>query len=194
PDLFDVLRVSPAMGRAFTAEDAEANQSVVILSHGLWVSRFGSDTQIIGRDLTVNSGRSTIVGVMPAGFEIPLVEAELYLPLRLTIAERQGRRVANFLVLGRLRNGVRIVTATALLDSVALTLQQAYPESNKDVGIMLTPLKDSVVGPLRSVLWAIFAASGCVLLLACLNLANVLGARGVRRQREFAIRASLGAS
>ena len=195
PDLFNVLRVRPAMGRVFTADDAEANhESVVILSHDLWVGRFGSDPQIIGRDLSMNGARVTIVGVMPAGFEIPLVEAQLYLPLKLTNAERQERRIANFLVLGRLQDGVRIEAAMANLDSVAFALEQAYPESNKDVGILLTPLKDKVVGPLRSVLWATFAAAGCVLLLACLNLANVLGARGIRREREFAIRTSLGAS
>lgn len=195
PDLFNVLRVSPAMGRAFTADDAEANhQPVVILSHDLWVGRFGSDPHIIGRDLSVNGSRVTIVGVMPTGFEIPLVEAQLYLPLNLTIAERQERRIANFLVLGRLQAGVRIEAAMANLDSVAFALEQAYPESNKDVGILLTPLKDKVVGPLRPVLWAIFAAAACVLLLACLTLANVLGARGIKRQREFAIRTSLGAS
>ena len=195
PDLFNVLRVSPAMGRAFTADDAEANhQPVVILSHGLWVGRFGSDPHIIGRDLSVNGSRATIVGVMPTGFEIPLVEAQLYLPLNLTIAERQERRIANFLVLGRLQARVRIEAAMANLDSVAFGLEQTYPESNKDVGILLTPLKDKVVGPVRPVLWAILAAAGCVLLLACVNLANVLGARGIKRQREFAIRTSLGAS
>lgn len=195
PDLFQVLRVSPAVGRAFTVADADANhEPVVILSHDLWVGRFGSDPHIIGRNLNLNGGKVTVIGVMPAGFEIPLVEAQLFLPLKLTIAERQERRIANFLVLGRLQGGIRLETAGAILDSFALELAQAYPESNRDVGILLTPLKDKVVGPLRPVLWAIFAAAGCVLLLACLNLANVLGARGIKRQREFAIRASLGAS
>jgi len=195
PDLFKVLRVSPAIGRALTTDDAESNRGpVVILSHDLWVGRFGSDPHISGRDLLVNGGRVTIIGVMPAGFEIPLIEAQLYMPLKLTIAERQERRIANFLTLGRLQRGVRIETAMAKLDSVALALEQAHPESNRDVGILLNPLKDKVVGPLRPVLWAIFAAAGCVLLLACLNLANVLGARAIKRQREFAIRTSLGAS
>src|SRR5262249_35600447 len=124
----------------------------------------------------------------------PLIEAQLYLPLRLTIAERQERRVANFLVLGRLRKGVPIEVAATMLDSLARALEQRYKESNEGLGIMLTPLRDSVVGSVRPILWAVFAASGCVLLLTCLNLANVLGARGIRRQREFAIRASLGAS
>lgn len=196
PELFRVLRVSPAIGRAFTADDAEANRvPVVILGHDLWIGRFGSDPHIIGRDLLVNGGRVTIIGVMPAGFEIPLIEAnELYMPLKLTPAERQERRIANFLILGRLQRGVRIETAMANLDAVAVALEQAYPASDRDVGILLTPLKDKVVGPLRPVLWATFAAAGSVLLLACLNLANVLGARGIKRQREFAIRTSLGAS
>src|SRR5581483_4027374 len=143
PDLFKVLRVSPAIGRALTTDDAESNRGpVVILSHDLWVGRFGSDPHISGRDLLVNGGRVTIIGVMPAGFEIPLIEAQLYMPLKLTIAERQERRIANFLTLGRLQRGVRIETAMAKLDSVALALEQAHPESNRDVGILLNPLKD----------------------------------------------------
>jgi putative ABC transport system permease protein len=195
PDLFRVLRVNPAMGRAFTHEDAEANHDpVVILSHDLWVSRFGSDPHAVGRDLRLNGSNVRIAGVMPESFAIPLVEAQIYLPLHWTMAERQERRVANYLVLGRLKNGVSIEAAGALLDSVAWALEQQYPESNKDLGILINPLKDKVVGTLRPILLAIFSAAGCVLLLACLNLANLFGARGIKRQREMAIRAALGAS
>jgi putative ABC transport system permease protein len=195
PELFGVLRVSPAMGRSFTPEDADADKDrVVILSHDLWVSRFASDPHAVGRDLRLNGSNVRIAGVMPAGFTIPLVEAQIYLPLQWTMAERQERRVAHYLVLGRLKKGVSLETAGALLDSVAWSLGQQYPESNKDLGILINPLKDKVVGALRPVLLAIFSAAGCVLLLACLNLANLLGARGIKRQREMAIRAALGAS
>ena len=194
-DLFRVLRVNPSMGRAFTPEDAGADhEGVVILSHDLWVNRFGSDPHAVGRDLRLNGSNVRIVGVMPASFAIPLVEAQIYLPLHWTIAERQERRIANYLVLGRLKNGVSLERAGALLDSVAWAIEQQHPESNKDLGILINPLKDKVVGTLRPVLLAIFSAAGCVLLLACLNLANLLGARGLKRQREMAIRAALGAS
>jgi putative ABC transport system permease protein len=195
PDLFRVLGVNPAMGRAFTSGDAEGDHDrMVILSHDLWVSRFASDPHAVGRDFRLNGANVRIAGVMPAGFAIPLVEAQIYLPLNWTLAERQERRVANYLVLGRLKNGVSLETAGAVLDSFAWALAEKHPESNKDLGILINPLKDKVVGTLRPVLLAIFSAAACVLLLACLNLANLFGARGIKRQREMAIRAALGAS
>jgi putative ABC transport system permease protein len=129
PELFGVLCVNPAMGRAFTPEDADADQDrVVILSHDLWVGRFASDPHVVGRDLRLNGSNVRIAGVMPAGFAIPLVEAQIYLPLHWTMAERHSRRIANYLVLGRLKENVSLETAGALLDSVAWSLEQQYPE------------------------------------------------------------------
>jgi predicted permease len=195
PGCFEVLRVYPAIGRAFTPDDAQSgSQPVAILAHSLWVSRFGSDPNVAGRELRLNSTVVKIVGVMPASFEIPLARAQIYLPLQWTEAERQERRIAHYFVLGRLRDGISRQTAEAQLDSVARALEQQYPESNKDVGILISPLQEEVVGTVRPVLTAVFLGSACVLLLACVNLANLFSARGVKRQREIAIRASLGAS
>jgi putative ABC transport system permease protein len=194
-ELFQVLQVQPILGRVFSPREVEEGQtSVVVLGHDLWVSRFASDPNVIGRDLRLNGNLARIIGVMPAGFEIPLVKAQIYLPLRWTPATRQERHTANYLVLGRLRTGVSLAGAAAQLGPVARAIEKAHPDSNKDQGILLEPLRDEVVGKVGPRLLLIFAASGCVLLLACFNLANLFGARGIQRQHEMAVRASLGAS
>jgi putative ABC transport system permease protein len=195
PELFRVLRVAPAIGRTFTPDDAEPGRdAVVILGHELWVSRFGSDRSIVGRDIRLNGKSLTVIGVMPAGFDVPLIRAQLYLPLAWTPAQRQERRIANYLVLGRLKDGVSLATAATALDSLARALERQYPGVNKDTGILLDPLREQVVGNVRPSLMVIFAAAAGVLLLACFNLANLLSARGIKRQRELSIRAALGAS
>jgi putative ABC transport system permease protein len=194
-EVFQVLQVQPILGRVFgPAEVEEGQSSVVVLGHDLWVSRFASDPNVIGKDLRLNGNLTRIIGVMPAGFEIPLVKAQIYLPLKWTPATRQERHTANYLVIGRLRTGVGFAGAAAQLETVARAIEKAHPDSNKDQGILLEPLRDEVVGKVGPLLLLIFAASGCVLLLACFNLANLFGARGIQRQREMAVRASLGAS
>jgi putative ABC transport system permease protein len=196
-ELFRVLGVTPVLGRPFTSEDAEpGHNSVVILGHELWVSRFGADRGIVGRDIRLNGENVTVIGVMPTAFEVPneVTRAQLFLPLGWTAAQRQERRIANYLVLGRLKNGVGRTRAAADLDAFARQLEREYPASNKDTGVLLDPLRDQVVGTVRPSLLVIFAAAAGVLLLACFNLANLLTARGIKRQRELSVRAALGAS
>jgi putative ABC transport system permease protein len=111
-ELFQVLQVQPILGRVFSPREVEEGQSsVVVLGHDLWVSRFASNPNVIGRDLLLNGNLTRIIGVMPAAFEIPLVKAQIYLPLNWTPAKRQERHTANYLVIGRLRTGVSLAGA-----------------------------------------------------------------------------------
>jgi putative ABC transport system permease protein len=194
PDVFDVLGVPPQLGRAFTPADVDAQRSVALLAHDLWVTRFGGDLAIVGREVVVNGAAVTVIGVMPRGFEIPLVRAQLFLPLLWTPAQQEMRRDLGCLILGRLQPGMSIAAAQTRMDEVARTLERVYPADNKDTGVAIDPLQDVVVGMIRPTLVILFAAAACVLALACFNLANLMAARAIARQRELAIRAALGAS
>ena len=196
-ELFRVLGVTPVIGRPFTAADAEpGHNAVVILGHELWVSRFGADRGIVGRDIRLNGENVAVIGVMPTAFEVPneVSRAQLFLPLAWTAVQQQERSIANYFVLGRLKNGVGLTKAAADLDALARSLEREYPVSNKDTGVLLDPLREQVVGTVRPSLLVIFAAAAGVLLLGCFNLATLLTARGIKRQRELAVRAALGAS
>ena len=141
PGCFKVLGVQPAVGRAFTNDEAQTGSApVVILGHDLWVSRFASDPHALGRDIRLNGETRKVIGIMPAGFELPLTRAQIYLPLEWTAAERHERRIANYLVLGRLKHGVRHEAAAAQLDTFSRLLEREHPESNKDVGVLIQPL------------------------------------------------------
>ena len=195
PELFRVLGVTPIIGRPFSPEDVEPGRnSVVILGHELWVSRFGADRGIVGHDIRLNGENVTVIGVMPIAFEVPIISAQLFLPLAWTPAQRQERSIANYLVLGRLKDGVGLAKAAADMDSLARRLEREYPVSNKDGGVLLDPLREQVIGTVRPSLLVIFAAASGVLLLGSFNLANLLTTRGIKRQRELAVRAALGAS
>lgn len=194
PDVFDVLGVEPQLGRPFTTADVDAQRSVVLLAHDLWVTRFAGDRTIVGREIVVNGAAATVIGVMPRGFEIPLVRAQLFLPLLWTPAQQEMRRDLGCLILGRLLPGMSIDAAQTRMDEVARALERAYPADNKDTGVAIEPLQDVVVGMIRPTLVILFAAAASVLALACFNLANLMAARAIARQRELAIRAALGAN
>jgi putative ABC transport system permease protein len=194
PDLFRVLGVAPLIGRPFDGADAEpGHDHVALLAYQLWSGRFGRNPAIIGHTLSINGVPTTVIGVMPRGFEVPLVNAQIYLPLAWSPAQRQERRVAGYLVLGRLVQGVTIDSASAELESVARTLERQFPDTNRDVGILIRPLREEVVGNVRPSLVIVFASAAVVLLLACFNVANLFTVRALQRQRELAVRAALGA-
>ena len=172
-DLFPLLGVEPQLGRVFTAtEDQPGSERVVLLSYGLWQRRFGGDTGIVGKTLTLNGAGYTVVGVMPARFKFPTADDEAWVPIAFTQEEATNRGRHYLQVVGRLKPGVTLAQAQAEMSTIATRLQQQYPESNTDVGAVITPLHEHLVGDIRPALLILLGAVGLVLLIACANVAT----------------------
>jgi predicted permease len=189
---FAVLQVGAAAGRTFVAQDA-ADGRAVVLSHGLWIRRFGGNPAAVGRVLTLNNANYTIVGVLPRSFVFPIREAELAVP----VVEAEARRIegdVGFLrLIARLRPEVTRIQAEQAMTRIADVLRRMRPEVNaRKVAIRLTPLHDQIVGDYAVTLRLLLAAVLLVLLLACVNLASLSLARTGARRRELALRAALG--
>jgi predicted permease len=194
PGLLRVLRASPALGRAFV-EGEEAGH-VVLLSYSLWQRRFAGDPGVLGRSIALNGESYRVVGVMPARFRFPpfwAVKAELWAPLVFTparLADRSGRSLRVF---ARLKEGVPLQTASAAMSAIAARIERAFPDTNQDRGVRLTPLIDVTVGRVRRTLTVLLGAVAFLLLIVCSNVANLLVARSSARAREIALRMALGA-
>lgn len=194
--VWPLLGVAPQLGRTFTeAEDQPGAAPVCVLSHALWKNRFGGAADILGRTLMLDGRGYTVIGVMPPACKF--WAAELWVPAGLEAdTEVMRSRVLrmNSWAVGKMKPGVSIAEAEGELKLIASRLAQQYPDSNKGTGARVQLLSDSVTGPVRRPLLVLLAAVGFVLLIACANVANLLLARATTRQREFAIRAALGAS
>jgi predicted permease len=191
--LLEILRVSPLLGRTFTAdEDRPEQDAVAIIGYELWQKYFGGDPNVLGKQIVLSNRSRTIVGVMPRGFRFPEI-SELWVPLALT-PQMFTRTDHGLISIARLKDGVTIAQAQADMNNVAARIEQQNPITNEGRGVKVTSLHDNLSGDYKQALLILLGVVGCVLLVACVNVANLMLARATARQREFALRAALGAS
>jgi putative ABC transport system permease protein len=192
--VFEVLHITPVIGRPILpADNAPGAEPVVLISHGLWQTRFGGDRDVInGRTITLQARPMPIVGVLPAGLRGPReLDGEVW--GNFVPDARDGRGGRSKDVIARLKPGVTLEAAQAEMRSIAARLEKAYPQHNAGMTVIVDPIRDLFVGGVERPLLLLMGASMVVLLIACANLSGLLVARGVARTREFAIRAALGA-
>jgi putative ABC transport system permease protein len=193
PAVMRALDVQPLLGRTLLEEDALAGGDVVVLSHALWRERFGGDRSVVGQRLVLNDVPYTVVGVMPPEFGFPDARPDLWRALREASLDPEERRGHNLYMIGRLAPGVTAASAQAEMSTIAAGIAREHPQHMTGYGVNVVPLHRDLTAHVRPLFTVLLAGVIVVLLITCVNLANLLLARAVAREREMSVRGALGA-